>query len=372
MSWQIGLDLRAAREKVRAARALVEFPVFAVAMSTGALTYSKARAITRIADEHNASDLLDLALAATSNQLERFVSAVRRADPDLSGEERHADDERSVHLSTTGGVTEIVIRLPVEPGRVLLAAIDVFCADEPGTPLTVRRADALVELAEHAVATLTQELTPDPRYLATIHLSPESLDPEPDATPASCCCVAAGDGPMSQAHAIPQAAARRMLCDAAIEGIVHAANGDPLHLGRASRVVRRKLKRALQQRDDGCRFPGCTHYGWLDAHHIVHWLDGGATDIENLLLLCRRHHRLVHEEGWRIVGHPGGEFTFERPDGHQTTTVPPVRRGDRTDVDRRRRTAADGRCRWAGDRLDLHYAVSNHLENRALHRRGTS
>jgi len=79
-----------------AAAMLLSSTAFADAMSTGALTYSKARAITRIVDEHNASDLLDLALASTSNQLERFVSAVRRADPDLSGEERHADDERSV------------------------------------------------------------------------------------------------------------------------------------------------------------------------------------------------------------------------------------------------------------------------------------
>jgi len=117
LAWQIGLDQRAAREKVRVAHALVEFPTYAAAMATGALTYSKARAITRITDPDNAADLLDLALACTSNQLERFVAAVRRCETDLTTDDLDADEHRSLHTATKGVTLELVVRLPSKPAK---------------------------------------------------------------------------------------------------------------------------------------------------------------------------------------------------------------------------------------------------------------
>ena len=74
------------------------------------------------------------------------------------------------------------------------------------------------------------------------------------------------------------------------------------------------VRRALEARDGGCRFPGCSHARYVDAHHIKHWADGGETTLDNLILLCRRHHRLLHEAGFTIHGHPGGELEFRRPD----------------------------------------------------------
>ena len=387
LAWHVGIDSRAAREKVRVAHALVEFPLFAQAVISGRLTYSKARAITRIANQFNAPELLDLAVASTSHQLERFVAAFRRADAQVADADQRAFDARSVYISTTDAVTEIVVRMPVEMGRALIAAIGQFTVDEPGVALSARRADALIGLAEHAVATLGHAHTDEPRYLATVHLSPDSFGPEPGAfspdsgdagTPCRCdrqsrredllaslgagsggsrgCCVGEGDGVADLLANVPLHSARRMLCEAAIEALLVGPDGNPMRLGRLSRVARRRLKRALLLRDGGCRVPGCTHRGWLDAHHLVHWLEGGDTDVDNLVLLCRFHHRWVHEDSWTIVGNPGGQLSFHSPDGRVLPAFPPVAVGDAT-VITHSPAVDDGRSRWAGDSMNLGYVV---------------
>ena len=106
--------------------------------------------------------------------------------------------------------------------------------------------------------------------------------------------------------------------------VLGGAPSQPLDVGRASRVVTPAQRSALVVRDGGCAFPDCDRPpGWREAHHLVHWLDGGPTDLANLALLCRAHHRAVHEGGWRLTRHPDG----------QLTTTPPHR-------PRRRQTAA--------------------------------
>jgi hypothetical protein len=94
-------------------------------------------------------------------------------------------------------------------------------------------------------------------------------------------------------------ATRRIACDCRVQMLVHGAY-HAMAMGREIRTV----TRALRIRDGGCAFPGCQEVRWVDAHHIIHWADGGGTDLDNLVLLCRRHHRLVHEHGWTIQGHP--------------------------------------------------------------------
>ena len=96
--------------------------------------------------------------------------------------------------------------------------------------------------------------------------------------------------------------------------------GEPLNVGRKTRSIPPTIRRALKRRDGGCRFPGCTCTRFVDAHHIQHWADGGATSMNNLVLLCRRHHRLVHEEGFRLNRGADGAFNFTLPDG---TIIPP-------------------------------------------------
>lgn len=95
-------------------------------------------------------------------------------------------------------------------------------------------------------------------------------------------------------------------------------------MGRKTRTIPPAIRRALKRRDGGCRFPGCSATRFVDAHHIHHWADGGETRLDNLVLLCRRHHRLLHEGGYGIDSRPTGEIRFSRPDGR---VLPPGQNG---------------------------------------------
>jgi hypothetical protein len=133
-----------------------------------------------------------------------------------------------------------------------------------------------------------------------------------------------GDGAAALECGPPVAAetVRRLACDGWIRAVVEGPDR-PLGVGRRQRTVPRSLLRALRHRDGGCRFPGCTHTRWVQAHHQTHWADGGPTDLENLVLLCGAHHRFVHEGGWRIEGDPSGELGFVHPDGRELRVGPP-------------------------------------------------
>jgi hypothetical protein len=117
---------------------------------------------------------------------------------------------------------------------------------------------------------------------------------------------------------------RRLLCDGSIVPMTDDERGYPLDVGRKTRAIPPALRRALQSRDRGCRFPGCTNKRFTDGHHIEHWADGGETKLANLVLLCRVHHRLVHEEGF-TVEHTSTGLCFRTPDGRRAQDVPPPR-----------------------------------------------
>jgi hypothetical protein len=133
------------------------------------------------------------------------------------------------------------------------------------------------------------------------------------------------DCELADGTALPAETARRLACDAAIVPLIERA-GRPLSVGRKSRSVPPALRRALSSRDRGCRFPGCTNHRTVDAHHIEHWANGGATSLDNLVQLCRHHHRLLHEGGYTVTK-TGAEFVFRRPDGRQIRPVPRKPRG---------------------------------------------
>ena len=163
---------------------------------------------------------------------------------------------------------------------------------------------------------------------------------------------------------VGQETARRIACDAATVTMRHGADGGVLDVGRRTRTVSPALRRALAARDGQCRFPGCAARR-CDAHHIRHWADGGETALPNLVLLCRRHHRSVHEEGFRVRVDGDGAMTFLRPDGRPLPEAPaaPACGGPAlAPVDRRRAAAgigidADTAPRWWGERLDLGWAI---------------
>lgn len=112
---------------------------------------------------------------------------------------------------------------------------------------------------------------------------------------------------------------RRLACDGRIDWVMER-EGRPMGVGRSGRAVPEQLARVLRHRDRSCRFPGCEAKRWLHAHHLIHWADGGGTDLENLVLLCGKHHRLIHEGGWRTSGKPGIDLRFHDPGGRALAT----------------------------------------------------
>jgi hypothetical protein len=139
---------------------------------------------------------------------------------------------------------------------------------------------------------------------------------EESLTPGGVCAQVDGVGNL------PPGTLRRLACDASLTRVTVDAHGTPLDVGRKVRTVPPAMRRALIARDGGCRFPGCSQHRWVDAHHIEHWVDGGETRCDNMVLLCARHHRLVHEGGFRLSG-TAAALRFERPDG-SPIVVPPL------------------------------------------------
>ena len=178
--------------------------------------------------------------------------------------------------------------------------------------------------------------------------------------------VLAGDGPgrseIEHGPSIAPETARRLSCDAAVVVASVGGGGEPLDIGRRSRSIPRHIRRALTLRDRQCRFPGCTQRRFVDGHHIQHWSQGGPTSLANLILLCRAHHRLVHEGGFALRAHGNGRFSFTRPDGLVIPDAPaaPVVDGDVIAANRAAGVAIGpdtGTCLWNGERLDLALAL---------------
>jgi hypothetical protein len=213
-----------------------------------------------------------------------------------------------------------------------------------------RAADALVLLAEESLAAAQAEMRQGgDRYQVVVHVDADALR-ELDG----------GRAEVDGGEPLAAETARRICCDASLIPLLERA-GKPLSVGRKTRAIPTALRRALRSRDHGCRFPGCSQHRWVDAHHIEHWAHGGDTSMDNLVQLCRHHHRLVHEGGFSVERR-AGNFVFRRPDGRALATGAGTR-GDATciirDNRRRARHVTPETCvpHWYGDRLRLADAV---------------
>ena len=189
-------------------------------------------------------------------------------------------------------------------------------------PVASRRADALTRMAETWLSG-TAGASGD-RFVVNVHTDMETLKSD----------GLGAESELEDSVNVSAETSRRLACDAAVvhwlnQGSDETTEGQALSVGRKTRSVPPAIRRALQRRDRGCRFPGCTCSRFVDAHHIQHWADGGATDINNLILLCRHHHRLVHEGGFGLNRTPAGELQFTDPTGNRLADAPKRRfRGD--------------------------------------------
>jgi hypothetical protein len=169
-------------------------------------------------------------------------------------------------------------------------------------------------MADTVLTTGAMERRGGDRFQVVVHVDTEALR------------SGDGDAELPDGTPLTAEAARRLTCDASLVPLLERA-GKPLSVGRKTRSIPPALRRALASRDRGCRFPGCNSTRGIDAHHIEHWADGGTTSIDNLVELCRHHHRLLHEGGYSVSGR-GGRLVFRRPDGRELRAVP-RRRGCR-------------------------------------------
>lgn len=352
LSWQTGLDIRAAREKVRVAHALARFPLVAGAMESGRLAYSKVRALTRVLTPEMEPDLLQIAMVATTSQVERLVTGMRRAELGVGTTADTAVDTRGVTQRGDGaGMVTLQVRLTTEEAAILMARIDQFLPvlfDGQVSPSrSVQRADGLVAMAL-AASPADPSLAPQP--LVTLHV--ECPDQE-------------------HIHSAGGLAAHpdldRILCDAHVQAVAHDSGGEIAGLSQRSSLVSGRLRRMVLARDRHCAFPGCGIAAGVDVHHLVPRALGGDNRLDNLITLCRSHHRRVHELDLHLERTSCG-VRVALPDGRAWEAAP-SRRGDPRLVSAFERTAADARSRWGGEPLQLAYTVSVLADTRAYRRR---
>src|SRR6185503_15892961 len=293
LSWRVGLELGAAREHVRVARSLAELPLIDDALRLGRVSYSKVRALTRVATAATEESLLDMARSSTASQLERICRSYRLALRNATDERPEDEVERRWvrERETDAGLVRFELQLRAEEAAVVRRALEVAMtrawtsADvSAGTPPpSLRRADAVVAVAEHYLAGASTVGTATSPVEVVVHVDAAALtDASSDAA-----------GTLDDGTVLGRTTTDRLLCDAAIVEVVEDSRGNALDLGRRQRTIPSAVRRALRLRDRGCRFPGCTNRH-VDGHHVVPWARGGATTLANLCSLCRRHHTHVH------------------------------------------------------------------------------
>jgi hypothetical protein len=331
LAWQCGLTQRTARDHVRVARALTERPLVREGLAGGELSYSKVRALSRAPAGEDEAALVALAHSASAGEVERVVRQMRSAPSAGVEMANRAHARRFVDWSwEPDGSLSIRGRLRAEDGAAFIEMIETAAAalhgppaprepladerDQPAPadlhdrpPLGARRADALAELA----------LSGSPRTQVVVHV-------DQDALPCTATAAAERAGTtceLEDGPAIPSETARRLSCDGELV-LARQADDGAIDYGRKRRVVPAPLRTVLERRDRHCRFPGCEHRHDLHAHHVRHWAHGGTTRKDNLVLMCRFHHRLVHEDGFTVHRARDGTFDFRRPDRRRVPDAP--------------------------------------------------
>jgi len=355
LNWKCGIAMSAAREKVRTARALEGLPGINEAFQKGELSFSKVRAMTRVATEKNESYLLEIAEYGTAQHMEILVKAFRtvsriadkpedfnavEADESKQSalgeskhelrQQEHQQEDRSVSCyQDDDGMWIIKAKLPAEEGALVAKVLkelgdqiadskkgeaekegiekegtekeevpqisaknvsaETFSLDKKEEQLTAiqRRADALVAIAEHYLASPVDNSKLEPLKLSSLKASERCQ---------LIMHIRAGDqnADLDGRWLLPNAA-RRLACDANLLVVQEDEVGNVLDIGRKTRIIPPAMARALSIRDGSCQFPGCCESRYVEGHHIKHWADGGETKLDNLVTLCRYHHRELHK-----------------------------------------------------------------------------
>ena len=311
LAWRCDLSIATAREKVRVAHALKTLPLVSETFSSGELSYAKVRSLTRVADREHEEALVEFALRHTAVHVAdrcRELRCGNEASIDTA-ERAYANRSLRIRRDHHREMMTITIDLPVDSGALLEKALDKardasLTAEVPDTEDTswsTRQADAFVDvvtgfLSGNGNAEDCNSVSDN--YLVTVHVDQSAL---------------AGKNGRS---ALPIESVRRLCCDGQAVVLTEGESGEPLSIGRKTRTVSTAISRAVRARDKHrCTFPGCDHRRYLQCHHVRHWSRGGETSLDNLVLLCHKHHTLVHEGGFRIERDFTNSWIFRRPNG---------------------------------------------------------
>ncbi|MBD1322561.1 DUF222 domain-containing protein [Gordonia hankookensis] len=350
LSWRTGLSLRTAQDHLRIAHALTELPLISQSFADGRVTYSKVRALTRVATPEREQELLNVALSATAAQVDALVRSMRHID-------RGAEEQESGVIVSSGrwrwnddGSLSVNLRLnPLDGARFLAGAVraeyertrteddrdvprNALERDETATadaedlgPAEVKRrqrdlwrhvpadiAPAMIAMADtlHGVVDIP-EIAPGAEIL--VHTRGQD--------------IADGDGDHADDHlddgpALFDVEVDEARCGAAVREVHTTRRGAVLNWGHKRRTPTAALIRIVTQRDRCCRHPACGRTRHLHVHHVRSWADGGPTEPDNLILLCGTHHRALHRGEFTITAKGGQQFTFHRQSGSVIERAP--------------------------------------------------
>jgi hypothetical protein len=312
LSWRVGVGLKAAREKVRVARALATLEKVDGLFSRGELSYSKVRAITRVATPEIEQDFIDIAANATAAQIERLTRAYKRSVEISDGADEQPRSQRRFvrRAETLGGMIRIEMQLPPEEAAVvwdaMMSASDGVSA--PGPSDTEASAEATASQAGAQLALANDNDEPEQRRAdAIVNVARTYLKHRPRTLGSGYeLVVITSKEQLEHGHAgvggflrdgtpVPLHVAQMLACDSARIDVMVGEHGDVLDVGRRTRSIPSAIGRALWLRDGGCRVPGCGRKRHLHGHHIKGWAAGGPTSLSNLVLVCPGHHRMIHE-----------------------------------------------------------------------------
>ena len=423
LSWRTGCHPHTARERVRTANALGQLPKMDATFGDGAISYSKVRAMTRVATPDNEDLLLHQAKTATASQLERvcasFRSVQKKIDPEMA-DDLTDEDHRHVRrrIQRDGTVILEVRVLPDEADTIMKAIRATKAALEAER---ARDADGNVPAGTRAVDGAAGGNVPagtgSSRHSeglsdGNVPAGTRAVDGDADGNvpagtrptvslPDALVAIAHGQlaalenqTPAAGTARTPSAKNRELLLHLRTSDLVKGAfvaelhdgtpldgatfcrlacdtgvvvahtddDGDPLDVGRRRRTIPSAIMRALLIRDRGCAFPGCNHQAFVEAHHLEHWSNGGDTAKDNLVCLCHPHHVALHEGGFTAARREDGTLLFRDPTGRPIPAHPePLAPQPTPTIDDPKTNLID----WDGRPMDLHGAVSA-LVNRQL------
>ncbi|ASJ74309.1 DUF222 domain-containing protein [Granulosicoccus antarcticus] len=308
MNLEIGVGIQSGWEYLRVGRKLRTLSTLRALFRAGKLSWSKVRLISRVADADNEKCLCHAALDASVSDVKRLCAGFRWQEDD-NGE---AENDRALQQlasraltwSESGnGNTRIQLTLPPETAQAFLNSVEYSLSqlddtkepkDDASSTISQRRADATVLMAETSLHNAGRDIVTADRYQVIVSVDASALTKGGDDSniPSKRPSIK-GSGPVARETA------RRIACDCSLT-INKTVNGEPVDIGRKSRIWPNAMARAIRERDQHCVWPGCTQTQHLHIHHLQHWADGGATSVQNSACLCSAHHTLVHEGGYTI------------------------------------------------------------------------